>query len=102
MKLTKTKLRNLIREEIQKLNEKSYGDLDNSLKNIHVSYKDLTSLKGAPEKVAGYFDCNNNKLTSLKGAPKTVGGSFLCRNNAKKFTEEEVRAVCKVRGNIYV
>ena len=65
--------------------------------------KGLTSLPNdIPKYVGGYFYCNDNKLTSLQGAPKYVGGSFWCQNNTKKFTEEEVRAVCNVKGRIYV
>ena len=40
----------------------------------------LTSLKGAPQKVGGWFDCSSNKLTSLAGAPQKVI-RFYCRNN---------------------
>ena len=63
---------------------------------------DLPSLKGAPKIVEGNFGCANNDLISLEGAPKTVEGHFDCRNNEKKFTEEEVMAVCEVKGKIYV
>jgi hypothetical protein len=28
-----------------------------------------------------FFWCDNNKLTSLQGAPKKVGGYFNCNNN---------------------
>jgi hypothetical protein len=83
----------------------------------------LTSLAGAPKEVGGVFDCSNNKLTSLVGAPKEVGRHFSCyRNNlnslagapkevgrhfscyrnTKKFTEEDVKKVCKVKGKIYI
>ena len=62
----------------------------------------LTSLVGAPTSVGLGFYCNNNKLTSLVGSPTSVGGDFLCDNNAVKFTEKQVRAVCDVKGNIYV
>ena len=62
----------------------------------------LTSLEGAPEKVGGNFYCSYNSLTSLEGAPEKVGGDFYCSNNAVKFTEEQVRAVCDVKGRIYV
>ncbi len=41
----------------------------------------LTSLEGAPEKVGGGFYSSENKLTSLKGAPKEVGGAFWCLDN---------------------
>ena len=62
----------------------------------------LDSLVGAPTSVGGSFLCHNNKLDSLVGAPTSVGESFLCRDNAVKFTEEQVRAVCDVKGNINV
>jgi hypothetical protein len=51
--------------------------------------------------VKGYFSCSNNQLTSLEGSPKEVGGDFFCKNNKIKFTEEDVRKVCKVKGRIY-
>jgi len=52
--------------------------------------------------VKGEFYCTNNSLTSLEGAPEKVEGSFFCSNNTVKFTEEQVRAVCDVKGRIYV
>jgi hypothetical protein len=61
----------------------------------------ITSLVGAPTNVVGRFDCSNNNLTSLEGAPKTVGDNFFCGFNDVKFTEEQVRAVCNVKGDIY-
>ncbi len=63
---------------------------------------DLTSLEGCPKKVGGDFDCSRDKLTSLKGCPSEVGGDFDCSNNKVKFTEEDVRKVCNVKGDIYV
>ena len=57
-------------------------------------------------KVNGDFYCSDNNLKSLAGAPKTVGGNFDCGNNpgpnGKGFTEDDVRAVCDVKGKIYV
>jgi len=38
----------------------------------------------------------------LFGAPETVGGDFYCYNNPGNFTEEQVRAVCDVKGKIIV
>ena len=61
----------------------------------------ITSLKGAPSSVGGSFYCSWNNLTSLEGAPKTVYKDFSCGFNDGKFTEEQVRAVCNVKGNIY-
>jgi hypothetical protein len=60
----------------------------------------LTSLVGSPREVKGSFWCPTNRLTSLEGAPTKVGRDFLCYDNPKKFTEEEVRAVCKVRRDV--
>ena len=62
----------------------------------------LDSLVGAPTSVGGSFLCHNNKLDSLVGAPTSVGESFFCRDNDVKFTEEQVRAVCDVKGKINV
>jgi len=62
----------------------------------------LTSLVGAPKSVGGDFRCDNNQLTSLKGAPKNIGGDFYCGNNAVKFTEEQIRSFCDVKGKIIV
>ena len=62
----------------------------------------LTSLINSPKYVTGNFGCSSNRLTSLEGAPKTVGGDFYCRLNSDKFTEKQVRAVCNVKGKVYV
>ena len=62
----------------------------------------LTSLEGAPKEVGGDFDCSFNQLTSLEGAPKEVDDNFWCHHNKVKFTKKQVRAVCNVKGGIYV
>ena len=63
----------------------------------------ITSLEGAPNTVGGYFSCSYcTSLTSLEGVPNTVGSDFYCRNTGRKFTIEEVRNHCKVKGDIYV
>ena len=62
----------------------------------------LTTLEGGPVKVGVDFYCSYNKLTSLEGAPKTVGRDFYCGNNPVKFTREQVRAVCDVKGKVIV
>jgi len=82
--------------------------LPDILKDISVDghficrYNKLTSLINTPSSVGGYFDCSYNELTSLEGAPKSVGGDFYCTDNPVKFTEEQVRAVCDVKGTVYV
>jgi hypothetical protein len=57
----------------------------------------LTSLQGSPEKIAGYFNCSENPLTSLEGCPREVGGNFI---HSSEFTEDEILAVCNVKGQI--
>lgn len=66
------------------------------------SVNKLTSLEGSPKNVLGYFICSYNKLTSLEGAPSSVGEDFICNNNPVKFTREQVREVCDVRGMIII
>ncbi len=70
--------------------------------NFFCFNNNLTSLINAPSSVGDDFDCSYNDLTSLAGAPKTVGGFFDCTDNPVKFTEEQVRAVCDVKGKVYV
>jgi hypothetical protein len=70
--------------------------------SFYCSYNNLTSLTGAPKSVGRDFGCSYNLLTSLTGAPKSVGRDFYCRNNNVQFTDAQVRAVCDVKGKIYV
>ena len=61
----------------------------------------LTTLKGSPKVVKEYFDCSDNKLKSLEGAPEEAG-FFSCSENSVKFTEGDVKKVCKVKYKIHV
>jgi len=70
--------------------------------NFYCSFNKLTSLQCAHIIVGGDFYCYDNELKSLFGAPETVGGDFYCYNNPGNFTEEQVRAVCDVKGKIFV
>jgi hypothetical protein len=70
--------------------------------NFYCFGNNLESLEGAPSSVGGDIDCSYNKLKSLEGAPSSVGGHFDCTNNSIKFTKEEVLAVSKIKGKIYV
>ena len=67
-----------------------------------VSKNRLTTLRGCPKIVKGDFYCYSNALKTLEFAPEEVGGDFYCENNAVLFTEDEVRAACKVEGRINV
>lgn len=69
--------------------------------NFYCYNNQLTSLEGAPQKVSGYFNCSYNQLTSLEGAPQSVDENFSCANNPGNFSEEDVRAVCDVGGDIF-
>ena len=69
--------------------------------SFYCGHNKLTSLDGATEYVGGSFYCSFNNLTSLTGAPKFVGGVFSCGFNDVKFTEQQVRAVCNVKGDLY-
>ena len=84
----------------------SLKSLDGAPKDVGISFychgcSSLETLEGAPKKVGEYFNCENCKsLTSLKGAPKEVGWEFCCAECGTKFTEKDVKKVCKVRGRI--
>ena len=49
--------------------------------DVELSFKDLTELPLRFNKVTGWFDCSYNRLTSLKGSPRLIGGYFLCTNS---------------------
>jgi hypothetical protein len=72
-------------------------------RDFYCNHNNLTTLEICPQIVGGNFSCDYNKLTTLEGAPQTVGGGFYCSNqkSGKKFTEEEVRAICNVKRRIY-
>jgi Leucine-rich repeat (LRR) protein len=69
------------------------------LKELYCHNNQLTSLRYAPPNLEILY-CGYNKLTSLVGAPKYVGGIFVCNSNPGNFTEEQVRAVCDVKGEV--
>jgi hypothetical protein len=85
----------------EKINGKrSFTDL-NFYDDVDVSDRGLTSLNGSPENVRRNFICIFNRLISLEGGPKEVGGNYVCWGNITKFTVEDVRKVCNVKGEIY-
>ena len=75
-----------------------------------IAFCNITSLKGCPIRVWGYFNCVGNKLTSLEFAPKEVrrtrqgSGAFHCagQSNGHIFTTEDVKMVSNVEGKISV
>ena len=64
--------------------------------------KNLTSLKNCPNEVGKYFSCSFcSKIDSLDGFPKEVGSDFWCVHCRRLFTKQEVKSLCKVKGDIY-
>jgi hypothetical protein len=70
--------------------------------DFYCGNNNLTSLENCPKTVSGVFGCSSNFLKSLEGAPKFVGENFMCRFNSVKFTEKDIRAVCNVKGDIFL
>jgi hypothetical protein len=68
-----------------------------NLRSLYCSYNNLTSLKGCPEHLTGDLYCQGNNLQTLEGFPKSIQGGF---KHSSKFTEEEIRAVCKIGGYV--
>ena len=106
-RMIKQYIRNGSKESLE-LSSMNLTVLPEILKNVTVgrnffcSYNKLTSLINSPSIVVGSFWCGHNKLTSLEGAPKTVYKDFSCGFNKKQFTEAQVRAICDVKGTVYV
>ena len=107
-------------EPIWKLNADGSYDVDG---DVYLASKDLSVLPHKFRKVTGHFFCDHNKLITLEGCPKIVGGGFYCYHNklisldiapievggdfycdynSTKFTIEDVKKVCNVKGVIYV
>jgi hypothetical protein len=69
---------------------------------FNCSFNDLTNLEGCPQLIERHFICEFSKLTSLNGGPKEVKGDFYCNNNPIKFTRNNVKSMCEVKGDIVV
>jgi hypothetical protein len=76
-------------------------------KDCYINRCDITTLQNAPKSVTGNFEVQIcDFLESLDGAPKTVGGDFIMDGNGRiaktTFSEENVRAVSNVKGQVLV
>lgn len=60
----------------------------------------LFSMIGCPKIVYGDFFVDGNKLQVLTGCPKQVDGDFYIQDNDNKFTENEVRKICQIKGKL--
>ena len=89
-------------------NNKHLKSLDGCPKEVQEDFecsknKLLNSLKGSPKKIGGDFTVTYNKnILNLDGCPEEVGGNFTFYSLDFNFTEEQVRAVCDVKGEVYV
>jgi hypothetical protein len=66
---------------------------------------DRTSWSHLPVKIGivdGMLSFENGLLDSLLNFPECINSQVWIRGNRKKFTEEEVRKVCKVERGVYV
>ena len=96
----------MIKEWLKKYNINNYIIKDDFTIDVSedISFE-IQILKEFPEYiqfgvVEGFFDCSYCHLKSLRGVPRKVGGNFYCYKTG--FTEEEVKVVSKVRGEIMV
>jgi hypothetical protein len=64
------------------------------------SWQNLTTLEGSPKIVNGNFSCHKNILITLKGCPKYVGNDFRCYYNIFRFTIEDIKKLCNIKGRI--
>ena len=71
-------------------------------KDVHAYFNKLSSFEGLPERIEGDLFVSDNQFTTLQYFPKYIGGDVDLRNNPKKFTEQEVRAICEVKGQVRV
>ena len=75
--------------------------------DFYCTFNKLKSLVGAPPHIVGEFNCSQNRLESLEGCPQSVGGDFVCQEQVDtegystlNVTEEDIRAVCDVKGKV--
>lgn len=55
--------------------------------SFYCAFNQLTTLKGAPQKVDGSFYCHQNQLTSLEYVPQEINGTLYCNyNNIKDYS----------------
>jgi hypothetical protein len=81
------------------IRSRGLGELPISFNEIwglfSINFCDLTTLKGSPKIVHGYFGCSNNLLTDLKYSPEIVHGNFL-------FIDNKVRDIYDITKKIGV
>jgi hypothetical protein len=69
---------------VQIANDEDWDDTFNGNLDLSSWEPKLTSLRGSPTIVTGYFDCSANKLASLKHGPTRVMGEYNVSENPLK------------------
>ncbi len=70
--------------------------------NFSLFGNELSTLKGCPRRVMGYFDCSHNNLKDLKFCPNEIEGTFFLSNNHIKgleYAPDMVKGKFKCYGN---
>jgi hypothetical protein len=85
----------------------NYGDIPKYIKfnkingRFNIADCCMTTFRGCPKIVNGDFICLRNKIKSLKYLPKIVNGDFEISKETG-FTEEDIRNVCKISGQVII
>jgi hypothetical protein len=71
-------------------------------KDLHCYMNKLSSFQYLPEEIGGDLFVSDNQFATLEYFPKRIGGTVDIQHNPGEFTEAQVRAVCKVGGDVRV
>jgi hypothetical protein len=69
--------------------------------SIILQYTDLKSVKGLPKIINKNLDLRGLELKDLNGFPKEIKGDLVISKDFG-FTQEEVRSICKIQGEILI
>ena len=70
--------------------------------SFECSYSQLESMRGFPQQVDRDFTCYNcSNIFSIEGLPNVIGRDCIIRFCGKQFTENEIRAKCNVKRNVF-
>lgn len=77
------------------------GSPDHIEGDLSCSNNQLRSFRGGPRTIYGYLSCSWNPLESLEGFPREIRGDLFFHGYTGKFTEDDIRSICYVRGTIF-
>ena len=79
-----------------------YIKFGNITGSFECSYCDFESMNGFPQKVDKDFTCFHcSNICSIEGLPNVIGRDCIVRFCGKPFTENEIRAKCDVKRNVF-